>query len=152
MLVALLVRRLVAVRERRHEDDVLLLAERRDLKRGSGRGAAGDHDRAVTLDHALRVVARDRRLRLIVADRRLDLHAHDPALGVDLVDREIVGAELILALVGIVTRLRHVEPDGDFLRRRGDDVGSSADGERGDPGGACNETTTRKGLLHERNS
>jgi hypothetical protein len=110
----------IGMRQRAHEDHALFLSEILVGDSGRRRRAAGEHDHAVALDHAQRHLAGGIGVRLVVAEDILDLLAenaialqrqrlqrlqHAAAL-VDVLDRELIGAQLVLALVGIGSGLR----------------------------------------------
>ena len=130
--------RVVGMGQAGHEDHARLLAERLNGHGHARGGAAGDHDRAVALDHRAGGGAGGVGLGLGVAGDELDLLAEDAgavqllageglhhaavALAVEVLDGQLEGAQLVGALVGIGAGLGHVEAerDGVALRRVGE--------------------------------
>lgn len=121
--------RIVRMAQPDHEDDPGLLTKPLHRHGDGGGGPAGDHDRAVLLDHRLGGGAGGVRLGLGVPRHKGDLlaehavtlqlaggegveHAAIP-LPVQMLDRKTKRTQLIHALIGVRPRLRDIEAEGD---------------------------------------
>ena len=125
ILLLVLAGGVVGVGQAGHVNDAHLLAEALLGDGHSRRRAAGDHHRAVALDHAAGRVAAGIGLGLVVAGNEGDLLAQNAAalqrLGregrdqaavtatVQVLDGQLIGALLVGALIGIGAGERHVE-------------------------------------------
>ena len=114
-------RELVGLRDRRDEDDLVLLCDDRD-GRTLGRGQGADQEIDVLLQdqlasHAHRLVG----VRLGVAHQQFELAAEHAALGVDLVHEHLGALRRGVAEEGRGPGERHRHPDLDGLLRLGDE-------------------------------
>ena len=124
----------VGVGQTGHEDDAGFLTQRLHGHGRARRGTAGDHHRAVLLDHRAGGGAGGVRLGLRVAGDELDLLAEDAvtlqrlrregahhaavALAIEVLDSQTQGPQLIGALVGVDAGLGHVEAQGHAVALR----------------------------------
>ena len=129
----------VGVGQTRHEDDTSFLAKCLHSHSNTGGRATSDHDRAVFFNHRLRGRTCSVWLGLCIACDVLDFLAEDAvafqsigrervhhaavAATVQVLDRQLVSAQLVRALIGIRAGLRHVEAEGHGVAGRGVHVG-----------------------------
>ena len=164
----------VGVGEAAHEDDAHFLRQALDGDGDAGGAAAAEHDDSVPFDHALGGGAGGVGFGLGVAGDIFDSHAVDAvapegqrfhgvehaavAFAVDVLDGQLVGAQLVRAFVGVGAGLRDIEAEDEFaLFFRvvaevpvGPGFVSEGDGAGADRGGsALNETASGMiGLFH----